>query len=277
MAERYSRNNERDLRSRNIDWGKIIDHALKTEGSTYGIYDRARNYSTANKMLFAAQGIYEPVASKKIWDSLGRVVLENAKPKDVIVPNIRRWREKDENGEWQKFERVIGFNVVSAVFAMSDTEGPELPPLKLPEWDQDTALKNLRINLVPFQHDNLNVQGYAYDRNIAISEVAAKPKRTLIHEMGHIVLGHTIGEASEERHRGIKEAEAEGTALITLNELSILDEETASISRSYMRGWLDKGELPDRSIQRIFNAVDTILKAGRATISPTVELNTDVQ
>lgn len=263
MAERYSRNNERDLHSRNIDWGKIIDHALKTEGSVGNVYNRAHTYSVANVYNFMAQGRFEPMASKKRWQFLGRTVLKNAKPSDVIVPTMRRWREKDENGEWQIVEHVTGFMVVNKVYGLSDTEGPELPPLKTPEWDQDTALKNLRISMVPFQHPDLNTQGYSRGREIAINPVAAKPEKTLMHELGHVVLGHTTGEAVEEYHRGIKEFQAEATAYLTLKELDRLDEETATISRGYISGWLEGETPPDKAIQQVFSATDRILRAGR--------------
>lgn len=152
--------------------------------------------------------------------------IPHTKPR-LLCSNFAQWKERGENGEWQTFERVIGFTVVSAVYGVSDTEGPELPT-----WDKQTALKNMRINLVPFQHTNGNVQGYSFGRNIAINPVAAKPDKTFIHELAHVEGGDTTGQAPQEYHQGIREFRAEAATYIVLKELGVLDEETDSISRA---------------------------------------------
>src|SRR5258708_8275737 len=115
---------------RDIDWGKIIDHALEAEGDLHGVYNRFHEYSAGNMYLFLMQGLHEPIASRKRWISLGRTVLDNAVPKDVIVPNIRRSKVRDENGEWQTIERVTGFLTVQAVYGVSGTQGEALQPPK---------------------------------------------------------------------------------------------------------------------------------------------------
>jgi hypothetical protein len=38
---------------------------------------------------------------------------------------------------------------------------------------------------------NGNLQGYSFDRKFEVSPVAVYPMKTLLHELGHIVLGHT--------------------------------------------------------------------------------------
>jgi hypothetical protein len=164
---------------------------------------------------------------------------------------------------------LIGFKPVKCIFTLSDTEGPELPPMELPEWDEDTALKKLNIRRVRFDMLNGNAQGFSQGRDIAINPVAVNPRKTLIHELGHIVLGHTMQNAVPEiaLHRGLKEFEAEGTAYLALKELNWLDEETARVSRGYIQDWLDNDRPPDYSIRRVFSATDTILKAGRLAVS----------
>jgi hypothetical protein len=50
-----------------------------------------------------------------------------------------------------------------------------------------------------------------------------------------------------------------------MNELGMLDEHTAEVSRGYIRHWLSDEHPPDTAIQQVFTAVDRILKAGRET------------
>jgi len=53
----------------------------------------------------------------------------------------------------------------------------------------------LRIERVPFEHMDGNCQGYARERSVAVSPVVENPLKTMLHELAHVVLGHT--EASE--------------------------------------------------------------------------------
>jgi hypothetical protein len=89
-------------------------------------------------------------------------------------------------------------------------------------------------------------------------------RKTVAHEIGHIVLGHTT-HYDLDMHRGMREFEAEATAYLFMNEVGLLDEETAAHSRGYVQHWLD-GERPDdKSIQRVFRATEAILRSGRTT------------
>ena len=66
-----------------------------------------------------------------------------------------------------------------------------------------------------------------------------------------------------ELHRGVMEFEAEATSYLVMNELELMDEETASHSRGYIRHWLQDEQPPEKSIQRVFRAADAILRSGR--------------
>jgi hypothetical protein len=67
------------------------------------------------------------------WKALGRHILKGAKAKEVIVPVVIKEepQPETETKEELRTERraavaqVIGFKVVRAVFALSDTEGKE--------------------------------------------------------------------------------------------------------------------------------------------------------
>lgn len=53
----------------------------------------------------------------------------------MIVPVLANEQPPEDETVEEKRERVarlIGFKVVKAVFALSDTEGPEPPPVQLP-------------------------------------------------------------------------------------------------------------------------------------------------
>ncbi len=163
-----------------------------------------------------------------MYARMRRQVLKGAKAKEIIRPIIIRRKEEDGDVE----EQIVGFKPVRCIFTLSDTDGDELPPVALPEWDLDIALQKLNIRQVPFTDLNGNMQGYSRGREIAINPLAVNPAKTRMHELGHVVLGHTLPESLEEyaTHRGVMEFQAEATAYLTMHELEQLDEATATRS-----------------------------------------------
>ncbi len=260
--------NERPQEQRTIDWSEVIETALTAPGNMGNTYDRFYNYSYLNQIYLRIQGIQEPVATLKRWNAIGRTVLKGSKAKEIIRPLIVEQKQEDDTVE----SRLIGFKVVRCIFTLSDTEGAELPTSQLPEWYANNALQQLHIRQVTFNELNPNIQGYSRGKDVAINPVAVNPTKTLIHEIAHIVLGHTVPEAFKEyvTHRGLKEFEAEATAYLTMNELGQLDEQTATVSRGYIQNWLDSQRPPDHSIRRVFSATNVILKAGRIIVNEVV-------
>jgi len=256
-----------------LDWRRLLDEALTAPGDLTGVYDRFHDYSFANMLLFRQQGIHEPVASFSRWKALGRHILKGAKAKEVIVPVVMQEALPLENEaeatptaeHREAVARVIGFKAVRAIFALSDTDGPELPAVKPADWDLQAALGKLGVREVPFDELNGNIHGYSQGLEFAINPLAVNRTKTVFHELGHIVLGHTLPSTIEEyrAHRGIAEFQAEAVAYLSMNELDLLDEQTASVSRGYFQHWLKDEQLPDRTIQQVFRATDAILKAGR--------------
>jgi antirestriction protein ArdC len=108
-----------------------------------------------------------------------------------------------------------------------------------------------------------NTQGYAKrGRKIAVSPIAALPAKTLFHEVGHIMLGHTDeGDLSdiERTPRDIREMEAEGVSLLCCESLGLPG---AEYSRGYIQSWGQGQTFTERSAQRIFHGADQILRAG---------------
>jgi antirestriction protein ArdC len=110
---------------------------------------------------------------------------------------------------------------------------------------------------------NGNVQGYARERTISVSPVAALPHKTTIHELAHVVLGHTSEGTmsdSDTTPRDVREIEAEGTAYLVCSALGLSG---AAESRGYLQHWAHGEEISERSAQRIFSAAGAILRAGQ--------------
>src|SRR5205823_1995831 len=106
----------------------------------------------------------------------------------------------------------LRFKPVRCLFTVSQTEGDELPPTNIPDWDLETALATLDIARVPYELIDGNVQGCSWKREFAINPVAVEPKHTTFHEIGHIMLGHTVREgrspSAYAAHRGVQEFQA---------------------------------------------------------------------
>ena len=82
------------------------------------------------------------------------------------------------------------------------------------------------------------MQGFAREREIAISPVAELPLKTTFHEIAHIILGHTTSQMfvdSERIDRNIREVEAEAVALICCEALAL---DGADFARGYIQHWL---------------------------------------
>jgi len=90
------------------------------------------------------------------------------------------------------------------------------------------------------------------------------PHKTLLHELAHIELGHTVESDfsdSEITPRNLREVEAEAVAMLLCESLELPGVEYC---RGYVQSWLGSDVIPERSAMKIFGAADRILKAGQA-------------
>ena len=258
-----------------VDWPGLMQEALTAPGNLGNTYSRFHNYSITNELLFMMQGIHEPVASASRWKQLGREVTNWKQRKEVIVPQFAKEpappppEDEPLEEKRERVARLIGFKVVRAVFPLSATDGPERKPAPIPGWDLQTALGKLAVKEVPFDSTDGNLQGFSHGLEFAINPIAVNPNKTRFHELAHILLGHTLPHHFEEyqAHRGVMEFQAEGTAYLVMNELELMDEETASHSRGYIRHWLGEEQPPDQAIRQVFTAADRILRARRVAPS----------
>ena len=121
----------------------------------------------------------------------------------------------------------------------------------------------MNITRTPLDELNGNIQGFALGREIAVNPLAALPLKTTLHELAHVVLGHTTSEKlvdDEQTTRHIREVEAESVALICCETLGL---EGADFCSGYIQHWLKtEKEIPNQSAARIVAAATSILKAG---------------
>ncbi|UNQ40938.1 hypothetical protein MPC38_06720 [Prescottella equi] len=247
----------------NPDYNDLLDQMLTVEGSLGDAYRRFYNYSTSNLAFLLMQGCpIEPIATYEGWKRVGRQVTQKGAYYIRRPILVKTGDVDEETGEEKKIQR---YKPVKSIFPVSMTEGEPLPDLELPEWSRSRALAALAITEVAFEQMDGNLQGYSYERNIAVNPAAANGDKTWFHEGGHILLGHTARDAHEDynRHRGMKELGAEAVAHIVMNELGLLTPEKASVSRAYIQTW-SQGQKPSKSeVADIFKAADQMLAAGR--------------
>lgn len=242
-------------------WSDLLRTALELPGQAGSTYNRFKRFSLGNQALLMMQGLMEPVNTYKGWLALGRQVKKGSKAKVIYVPMFR----KELNDQGEKEQRLSGFKLVPSMFGVSETDGDDLPEYEPPTWNKERAIKTLKVTQIPFSTMEGNSQGFSVGRNYAINPVAVYPFKTLLHELGHIVSGHTTPDGLDEYrtpHRGIKEFEAEASAYLLMNELDALDQFDAAESRDYIQTWLRGEDPPESSIKRVFGTVDKIYRAG---------------
>src|SRR5450756_2581177 len=122
--------------------------------------------------------------------------------------------------------------MAGSVIVSDKTDGQPYEPVSVPSWSEESARTTLGIRIVPFDHLDGNVQGYATPQGgIAINPVAALPHKTLFHEAAHVLLKHATDLTIS---RSLREVEAEGVALVCCEALGLDGSEYA---RGYLQHW----------------------------------------
>jgi hypothetical protein len=259
----------------------LLEQALTEPGIVSQAFRRFHRFSVGNQILAAVQLRQKclplsPIASFSRWKALGRSVCKGQKALSLWMPITVKRRGtnavSDDSGDPGGSEEVFTrFKLAPRWFSLEQTEGEAYAePVESPHWDAEAALAALDITQEHFDYLDGNVEGYAVQRRIAVSQLAEHPHSTRFHEMAHVVLGHTLeGDCHDAAStpRSVREAEAEGVAFLLC---SILELPGRDESRGYIQSWLKNGQLPERSAQRIFSASQKILEAGRPVSQPTV-------
>ncbi len=250
------------------NFAELLTRALSEPGSLMKAYSAFHPYSLGNQLLAtfqcALRGIPTgPINTFPAWKNLGRSVKKGEKAITLCMPITVKRRNASQDDDQDSDEAFATYFVFKPRwFVLSQTEGPdiELPPL--PNWDACLALQNLGITQIPFTKPDGNCQGYAKGREIAINPVAQLPRKTLLHEAAHILLGHTVQidvEDDEHLPRNLCEVEAESVAYLCCETLGL---EGGAFCRGYIQNWADGEPIPEASARRILRVADQILKAG---------------
>jgi hypothetical protein len=249
----------------NQNWTDLLNQAITQPGMILKAYSAFHNYSIGNQLAAMLQCSMRGIEPGPMNTYIGwqqgfkRSVKKGEKALFLCMPLTAK-RQNDE-GEDEHFIKAFVWKPRWFVLAQTEGEAMEMPAI--PTWSKDLALTNLQITEIDFDELNGNVQGYAKKRTVAVSPIAAMPHKTLLHEIGHVVLGHTSEtdfQDDERTPRDLREVEAESVALLLCESLNLPG---AEFSRGYIQHWLDGDVIPEKSCQRIFGAADRILKSGR--------------
>lgn len=260
-------------------FAELLSRALTEPGVVSRAYSAFHGYSIGNQILAfvqcAERGIPPgPLSTFVGWRDKGRYVRKGEKAITLCQPVTVKRKSADQPlpadatpAADQPRDTITRFIYRPHWFVLSQTDGLDVVPASIPEWNQARALETLGIIEEPFTSTDGNCQGYARQRTIAVSPVAELRTKTLLHEVAHVVLGHT-SEAdagltdSALTPRSLREVEAEAVALVCLEALGLPGAEHC---RGYIQHWNERRgaePIPERSAQRIFKAADQILKAG---------------
>jgi antirestriction protein ArdC len=228
-------------------------------------------YSLGNQILALVQchlrGLQPgPINTFPKWQELGRHVKRGERALTLCMPITRKRRDDEESDDEKTFTMFVH---KARWFVLSQTDGQELGPTTIPEWDADQALAALGIERIAFDTPDGNCQGFSKGRQIAINPLAQLPQKTLFHELAHVAIGHCAeGQVTDTEltPRNLREVEAEAVALLCCESLGL---EGAKYCRGYIQNWLyqtvgfNADAIPERSAQKIFRAADQIIRAGR--------------
>jgi hypothetical protein len=259
-------------------WSALLVEAVNKPGLIMKAYSNFHSYSLGNQLLALVQcqirGLQPgPINTFPKWQELGRHVKRGERALVLCMPITCKRRNDTDDDESNSKGTFTSFVYKARWFVLSQTEGQDLQPRVIPDWDAKRALAALVIDQIPFDSTDGNCQGFAHKRQIAINPVAQLPHKTLFHELAHVVIGHTT-EAdfadTEKTPRNLREVEAEAVALLCCESLEL---EGADYCRGYLQNWLyqgvgfDASAIPEKSAQKIFRAADQILRAGRLGIN----------
>ena len=228
-------------------WSALLIEAVTKPGLIMKAYSAFHQYSVGNQILALVQcqmrGLQPgPINTFPKWKDLGRFVKRGERALTLCMPITCKRREEDSDEE----HTFTSFVYKARWFVLSQTDGQELEPITVPEWDAERAITALGIERIPFDHTDGNVQGFARKRQVAINPLAQLPFKTLFHELGHVILGHTT-EAdfadAETTPRSLREVEAESVALLCCESLGL---EGADFCRGYIQNWISRGSGFDR-------------------------------
>lgn len=240
-----------------------------------------RQYSFNNRFLILCQNPSATrVNSFKRWNELGRKIKPNEKSLKILAPKMGKITEKvlvnaepDNSTEEPKYEyrekNVLKGYTAVPVFDISQTEGEDLTIEKVcadltgqvdkldAYFDCARKVVPIPIKIEEYKTDNHATKGYCSKNEIVVyRNPALQMLKTLIHEMAHVLLGHTAD--GNDMPRSDKECQAESVAYIVS---SVLGFDVSDYSFEYVAGWSDGGDIGavKKSLTEIVKVSELIL------------------
>ena len=233
-----------------------------------------RNYSWNNRILIWLQNPNASLcAGMKSWNERGRKVKKGEKSLKIYFPMIGKAYTTNEEGD--RIEKLnsdgepkkvlYGFRMTS-VFDISQTEGKELPELKIKDLQGEVEdfenYINLAIKTLPedysFLIDEDSLHGEKGYTDFATKKVVVHKNeqqqmfKTAMHELGHVLCEHDKRELSRDQ----EECEAESVAFIVCNHFGI---DSSEYSKRYIGSWKGDKELINESLKTIVSVADKII------------------
>jgi hypothetical protein len=232
-----------------IQFRDLLKRAVSEPGTISAAYSAFHDYSIGNQLAALFQCSLRkipvgPISTLKNWNSKGRYVKRGEKAIWLCMPITGKKTAKDETTGEEITDHYTFFVWKPRWFVLAQTDGQEYKPdVAINAWNRAKALEALNIEERPFEMIDGNCQGYSQHKTIAINPIAINPLKTTIHELAHVLCGHTTeGRVtdSEVTPRHLREAEAESVAFLVG---SIIGLDNLSDSRGYIQGWL-QGQHP---------------------------------
>lgn len=254
-------------------WPKLLAAMTSKNGTEIG------RYSFGNMLLIWMQcPEATAVCSFNAWKERGRSVVKGAKSLRINAPVTVRDKDKDKDGEEKTF---VAFRMIP-VFDVSQTEptwqdphGMTITPslthpahaIRL-QGDAPAALQKAVTGCIQEMGYTVEIQhtGSANGltdpktKRVLVSETAsqAQQAKTLAHELGHLLLGHTEDMAEYHQHRGSAETAAESFAYMVCTHYGL---DSATYSAPYIGSWAGKD--PEEILKAVQETGDKVLKAFR--------------
>lgn len=277
MATTTANKNVKQYTKREVpDFPSVVDflnRGIKEPGyisKSYSMFKHTLSISNSIIVAFQCAALNIPCGPSdtfKGWNAKNRRVMKGQKGLFVWHPRDNYIKKVDENTGEDTWVKTTGkhFILKPTRYVLAQTEGEDFVEPDFGDFNVGDAIVELEIEPVPFTMDDGNCMGYARGRTFAVNPLGDHQLATTLHEMAHIVLGHTeetmLVDGGDRTPRDIAELEAEGTAMIVLDIMGVDD---VAQSRGYMQRWniQNLDAIPDKSAHRIFSAANQIVRAG---------------
>lgn len=245
-------------------------------------------YSPTNQLMIALQRPDATlVAGYNRWQDVGRQVKKGEKGIAIWAPKTRWVAEADANGNEIRGadgkpvkKKVVAGYTVATVFDVEQTEGEELPEgarrltTEPPAGYTEDLTRAIEARGFAVSYEPIpgGTNGYTTadgSKKVVIDSAlsAGQRAKTLAHELGHIVLGHT--DRAGEYHtghggqRGAMEVGAEAFSYVLCRANGMDAAETGGYSYGYVGGW--SGGRGDTAVVKA--TADAVSKAVKDTLA----------